>query len=262
MATDRQRKERDLSELLKKAVVKERRILSFSVVFTTITVALGFAWIAYAANKVTKLEEKEAALQTQIAARERELLSVEADLTRLKTSLEQSRRPTESELKSALQVLSNVQQRVKTAIEVPTPEVTETPLSTPTPAVAVPNLKGLGAEQAWKLVQEAGLEPIKIDQEGRGEPGTVLYQDPLPGRRIPPNAKVNLYIIPAFATIPNVKGMARADAERLITQARLGVNVVQQEGRGTPGTILYQDPVSGKSVKVGTVITVYVVKEQ
>ena len=107
-------------------------------------------------------------------------------------------------------------------------------------------------------IRQAGLEPQQVDQEGLGSPGTVLYQDPLPGRYIPVKAPVKLYVIPALTEIPNVKGMPIAEAEKKIGEAKLTVLVVHQEGRGAPGTVLYQDPLPRKNIRVGTQIKLYV----
>jgi beta-lactam-binding protein with PASTA domain len=253
----------ELTQLVERAIVKDRQFLRLSATFTVLVVALGMGWIFYAANRVAKLQKTEADLNLRIASLQREidikqqtLLSAEATIQYARDTVEKSN--SAAEKKTVLQALSTVQQSVKTAIDAPKSEPVETPSATPTPSAAVPNVKGLGFDAAVQAVRQAGLESQKIDQEGIGSPGTVLYQDPLPGRHIPVKTAVKLYVIPTLTEIPNVKGITLAEAQRKIREAKLTVLVVDQEGRGAPGTVLYQDPLPGRKVRVGTQIKLYV----
>jgi hypothetical protein len=251
----------ELTQLIKRAKVKERQSLRLSAAFTLLVVAIGMGWIVYAANRVAKLQKTEAelnlrnaSLQREIDLKQQTLLSAEATIQYARETVAKENSPAEK--KTVLQALSTVQQSVRTAIEAPKSEPVETPSATPTPSAAVPNIKGLGFDAAAQAVRQAGLEPQQIDQEGIGTPGTVLYQDPLPGRHIPVKAPVKLYVIPT--DIPNVKGLPLAEAERKVRDAKLTVVIVEQEGRGAPGTVLYQDPLPRRNVRVGTQIKLYV----
>lgn len=62
--------------------------------------------------------------------------------------------------------------------------------------IALPDLKGLTVEEATRRLLQAGLVVKKVDQPGRGVPGTVLYQDPFAGRRVSAGSQVSIYVIP------------------------------------------------------------------
>ena len=263
MSTEIKEQQPDLTHLVKRAIAKDRQAFLVSLVVTTLLLAGGLAWIAYASNRVAKLKQTEAELITRIAQLKSEiesnrktLLSAEANIAYAKTTVEQGE--SKEEHKMVLQALSTVQQTVKEAIDEPAADTNPTTPDTPKTSAIVPNLKGVTLETAAQMVRDAGLTPEKIDQEGNGTPNTVLYQDPLPGRSIPVNDSVKLYVIPALAEIPNLKGMMLDEATRTVRGAKLKFVVIQQEGRRPPGTILYQDPLPRKYVKVGTEIKLYV----
>lgn len=271
MAINLEVEQTKLRELVKKVNAKERHILSFSIVFTVLIIAGGAIWIAYSVNKVLKLEARRATLQSTIENLEHEVVRKEDILRGVNAKIEvakptldkiaQGKDATRQEAKTALAALSNAQERVQTAID---PQPTETSSPHPTASPTVPDVKGLSFAEADRRVRQAGLEVRKVDQEGRGTLGTVLYQDPLPGRRVSAKALVSLYVIPEtpLTAVPDLKGLSFVDADQRVRQAGLKVRKVDQEGRGTPGTVLYQDPLPGKRVRAGTTVSLYVIRSR
>ncbi|MGZ8843098.1 MAG: PASTA domain-containing protein [Pyrinomonadaceae bacterium] len=71
--------------------------------------------------------------------------------------------------------------------------------------LTVPTLTGLVAADASQRVRSLGLKVIEEAQLGKGILGTVLYQDPIPGTRLPAGASVKLYVVsgpPVVAPAP------------------------------------------------------------
>ena len=68
-------------------------------------------------------------------------------------------------------------------------------------SVPVPSLKDLTFEEASKTLFAKNLTVRKVDQPGKGVPGTALYQDPFAGRRVPPGTQVSLYVIPKITSV-------------------------------------------------------------
>ncbi len=72
----------------------------------------------------------------------------------------------------------------------------------------------------------------------------------------PPN--IRDYQTPPPTIVPVVVGLGRADAERALRQARLGVQSIEVPSLDPAGTVVSQSVSPGSSVSQGTVVTIYV----
>ncbi len=268
MSTHLEAERRNLKDLFGQAAAKERRFLRFSIIFTLVVIAAGFGWIAYSANRVIKLEQRRAALEAsntdledKINKNTELLRQVESALDSVDAPLKkiaQGKSDAKQEARSALASISNAQERVHVVIEqAPANRGTEGPLSTPTSPTLVPDVKGLNFANARQRLRQAQLTVTQKVQEGNGAPGTVLYQDPIPGTRAPVGSSVNVYVAPVM--VPDLKGLTAAAASQRVRDVGLGVTQKTQEGRGAPGKVLYQDPVAGTRLPAGASVILYVI---
>jgi hypothetical protein len=271
MSRNFEAEQEDLRDLVKRAAVKERRILRSSMVFSSLAVIIGLIWIGYSVNRVVKLSSRSAELQStnknlelSIQRNQEWLRQIEAKILLAQSDVIQEKGNAEAVANTALAALSGVQKDVQVAINTPSTvdPLPSSPSQAPTPTrrVSVPNLKGRTFADANKVLLQAGLQVIKTDQEGRGTPGTVLYQDPAAGVFISEGGSVKLYVAKETSRVmvPNVKGLTSAAAEERLRAARLTVIKEDQKGGGTPGTVLYQDPIPGAFVRPGTTVKLYV----
>lgn len=263
----------DLKKLVAGAAAKERRNLGLSLGFTLLVLALGFGWIAYAANKVVKLKAEEARLNLVIAETNMQIEKQKGELDKISVALEAVRPtfdkirkgeiPTKEETTVAAAALSSASESFQIVLSNPVSIDPSTATPSPTPQLKiVPDVTKMAFTDADKKVRAVGLTTKRIDQPGTGASGTVLYQDPLAGQRMPINGTVKLYTVPtspASIAVPDVRGLTFEEASQRIRQLGLTVRKVDQEGYGTPGTVLYQDPFTGRRVPPGSQVSVFVI---
>jgi len=269
--------QQDLKTLVARAAAKERRNLSLSILFTFIVLAIGFGWIAYSANRVVKLKAQEAELRdavakakVEVAEQEGLLRKLSSDIVNVKPALDrcaEGQNVPSQDAKIAVAALSSAQQSVQVALNNPIHIDTrkEGPFATPTPVMAVvPAVTQMTFASAEQKIRAVGLTSRRVDQPAKAAAGTVLYQDPLPGQRLVANSPVTLYVVPTSplsTEVPDLKGLTFDEAKRRIVQLGLTVKKVDQPGRGTPGTVLYQDPFAGRRVPSGAEVSVYVIPQ-
>lgn len=260
MAKNVEAQRANLKDLVNRAVASERRILSLAIVFTVVIVAGGFAWVVYSANRVTKLKTEETRLNASLEQTRVEIANQTEILRQTQNQIVEARSAVrEGEPKKALAALSTAEKNVQIAIN--NPIKVESPSPTPTASPIVPDVKGLTFADAYQKVRSAGLPVKKVDQQGQGTPGTVLYQDPLPGVRVAGDTSICLYVIPTVqhTLVPNVTGLPFEAGDQRITDSGLVVKRVPQQGRGSPGTILYQDPLAGQRKPLGSEVKLYTI---
>ena len=117
----------------------------------------------------------------------------------------------------------------------------------------VPNLVG-------KTGSNAVSELIKLDlkYDVKGDPGTIRYQIPSNGQRIPSGGTVILYTdsggTPEKIKVPNVMGDSPALANSKLAGAKLNIKI--DSSLDTSGMTVYtQSPAAGEEVFPGTVVT-------
>ena len=129
-------------------------------------------------------------------------------------------------------------------------------------AVMVPNVKGLTVSQAARILKDAGLEAIYLEQEADS---TVGNQSPQPNTVVVRGSTVLLYSTGyAFfaeladevemVEVPDVYGKDRMDALDKLKKAGL---IMDYDKQNCAGTVVSQDIEAGFKVPVGTVVRVW-----
>jgi eukaryotic-like serine/threonine-protein kinase len=127
-------------------------------------------------------------------------------------------------------------------------------------SIEVPKVIGKGVVEAKQTLAAAGLAvgDIKEQRTGGAPGGSVLGQNPEPGKRVAPQAAVALTVEAESIPVPSVVGQTLAEATRTLGGRGLLVGEVKQRRTGgTPGVVLSQDPNSG-AVPPGTAVTLIV----
>jgi len=119
-------------------------------------------------------------------------------------------------------------------------------------AVSTPNVIGFTTEKAKKALEEKGLEYTVV-----GDGKKIVSQTPSGSSTIPAGGKVVLYTDgneeKRKVTVPNFTGYTVSQANQLSLDAGLNMYI---NGNTTNSTAYSQSIEAGKSVEVGTVITV------
>ena len=128
-------------------------------------------------------------------------------------------------------------------------------------SATVPNVKGLTVSQAARILREAGLDPVFLEEE---ENSTVGNQSPAPNTVVVRGSTVLLYSTGyAFfaelneevetVEVPDVEGLDRMDALDKLKKAGL---IMDYDKHNCAGKVVYQDLTEGFKVPVGTVVHV------
>jgi len=123
--------------------------------------------------------------------------------------------------------------------------------------VDVPGLIGQNRAAAVAALERSGLALGAVTEKEAGDTarGTVLSQRPTAGAKLAAGSAVDVVVAggPARATVPDVMGRSLADAKALLARAGLGVGAVRRraEPDSPDGTVIDQDPSSGKSLERG-----------
>jgi len=140
------------------------------------------------------------------------------------------------------------------AVGTPVRIVVATPVT-----VLVPSLVGRTQLEAGSVLTKAELVPGTVtSEESRRREGSVLSQDPAPGRRVVIGTRVNFVLArPVAVTVPSLVGRTRAQAARLLEQAELVFgDASSEESRRPPGTVLSQRPEAGATVVIGSPVAI------
>ena len=130
--------------------------------------------------------------------------------------------------------------------------------------VPVPNVVGMARAAAEAAITAAGLAvgAVTEDFNATVPAGSVISQNPAAGVEVVAGSAVSLAVSrgPQPVAVPNVVGMAQADAQAAITAAALAVGAVTQQSSDTvpAGSVISQDPAAGASVAPGTAVNLVV----
>lgn len=129
--------------------------------------------------------------------------------------------------------------------------------------VPVPAVAGETYEKAAAAVREAGLVPVRVDQESENvTPGQVISSNPAAGVLLEKGKTVTLTVAKAVVKtvpVPNVVGDGDKIALRKLTAVGLKVNRVTKETNASaPNTVISSNPGAGTKVEVGSTVTIIV----
>ena len=130
-------------------------------------------------------------------------------------------------------------------------------------SLVLPDLIGGEERDVTAKLRSLGFSVYVKGVAGNFPQGEVLGMDPTPGTALPKGAAVTLTVgegIPDVSvTVPELRGLPRADALMRIWTARLAVGeVVEVPSAEEAGVVLRQSHLPGTAVRAGTKITIYV----
>ena len=132
--------------------------------------------------------------------------------------------------------------------------------STPIPKVAVPRVISLTQTQAIAKLHAVGLVEVVSTATNDAAKGTVTDQNPLPGAQVPAKTKINITVSsgPGEVAVPDVSGFNIDSAVASIRTAGLVPGQVESvdDPTVTKGKVIETAPAAGKSVVVGSVVTI------
>jgi eukaryotic-like serine/threonine-protein kinase len=126
--------------------------------------------------------------------------------------------------------------------------------------VDLPNVVGQNLQQAQATLQQLGVAVQTVEQEATQPAGTVLAQDPAPGK-VDAGSTVKLTVSKGVGQVPvpNVNGLDVVSATSQLTGAGLAVKQSQEASERIPaGTVIRTDPGAGQTVDKGTTVTLVV----
>ncbi len=128
----------------------------------------------------------------------------------------------------------------------------------------VPKVTGIRYQSAQFQLQDAKLTSTLTQKNSNKPKGIVIAQKPDSGKSVLQGTEVALVVSkgPAGVAMPDVTGLAAADAVKALQQRKLVATLQQVSSTEAPGTVVAQDPAPGKRAKPGTKVTLQVAKGQ
>lgn len=123
--------------------------------------------------------------------------------------------------------------------------------------VSVPSVVRLEVNDAQRVLAEQGFRVEVLRQATDEAPeGIVFAQDPEAGTEVREGSivRITASVGPASATVPDVLGMAQAEAVRALEDAGLRANPVQVPSERPEGTVVAQSPQAGAEVEGDSVV--------
>lgn len=115
----------------------------------------------------------------------------------------------------------------------------------------VPNVIGLGEEDARVALAEAGAQNVQFAYAGSSEPaGTVIAVAPDVGEPFAAQDQVTVTVARAF-TVPNVLGVSLEEALALLEGAGLSGSVIYVDSTSAQGSVVEVNPPVGTEVSEG-----------
>lgn len=110
--------------------------------------------------------------------------------------------------------------------------------------------------EAQNLIRTAGLKTEII-----GSGPAVIKQIPEPGTKIPYGGSVILYTDETEANsmveVPDVIGKTAIEANQILTNRSLNLEIVGQDEEGASTVVVTQDPPAGTEVEIGSIVTIH-----
>ncbi len=126
----------------------------------------------------------------------------------------------------------------------------------------MPDVVGLAAADAVKLLQARGLTATLQQTASQEAPGTVLAQAPKAGARAKPGTKVVLQVAKgnSAVSVPSVTGQSQQQAASTLQQAGFKATTAQVPSSQPKGTVVAQSPASGQKIPQGSTVRLNVSK--
>ena len=126
--------------------------------------------------------------------------------------------------------------------------------------VRVPNLVGLGRDEAVTRLADANLQANVVEVNSAQEPGRVLATSPKAGETVVEGTtvRVNVSKGPKPVTVPNVVGQAYASAESQLQGLNFAVARENVESDQPVDIVVGQSPGAGSEASKGSTITLQV----
>jgi beta-lactam-binding protein with PASTA domain len=126
----------------------------------------------------------------------------------------------------------------------------------------VPKVVGIRYQSAQFQLQQKKLGSTLVRRAAKRPKGIVVAQTPNAGKSVPQGTKVALVVSngPPGVAMPDVTGLAAADAVRALQARGLQPKLQQVASSQAPGTVVGQAPKAGKRAKRGTAVTLQVAK--
>jgi beta-lactam-binding protein with PASTA domain/tetratricopeptide (TPR) repeat protein len=135
-------------------------------------------------------------------------------------------------------------------------------LALPQGSFAMPDLRGLGVEEAERRLAEHGLGPARIRRiEKRGRRRSeVTGQSPRPGKKVSAGMAVELEVtVPRPLKVPDVVGRSYREAvDKLETKSFTLGEVGREPSCESPGRVLRQSPAKGERLPPGSPVALVV----
>ena len=139
---------------------------------------------------------------------------------------------------------------------------TTTSTTTTVPQITMPDVLNLSHQDAQQKLTDLGLHVTSLIvplPKGDTRDGLVVSQLPTAGTPVDPDTNVFIGIGQApKVAVPDVVGLYWEDAQTILYDAGLDVQVVNDPQVSTDGNVLSQDPAAGTQVIDGTTVTIKV----
>jgi len=133
------------------------------------------------------------------------------------------------------------------------------------PKIPVPDVTGLAATLAQRLVVAAGLTAAQVESvQAPSVPGVTMMTRPPAGSVLAPGAPVTIVVSRGAPTIPvpYLLGMSQGDARTRVEMEGLQLGSVtrRRTASANPGTVVAQTPTAGTLAAPGTVVDIVVAR--
>ncbi|MDX6490190.1 MAG: eukaryotic-like serine/threonine-protein kinase, partial [Gaiellaceae bacterium] len=131
-----------------------------------------------------------------------------------------------------------------------------------TAKATVPKVVGIRYQSAVLQLKEAKLTSKLVRRAATKPRGIVIGQKPQAGATVPQGTPVTLVVSngPPGVKMPDVVGLAAADAAKALQARNLRVTLKQVASQEAPGTVVGQEPTAGKRAKPGAQVVLQVAK--
>lgn len=131
------------------------------------------------------------------------------------------------------------------------------------PEVFVPDVKGMGKDEAIQALEEINLEPVIADTtyDEKYEEGTIIVQKPSAGEIVKEDRRIYLFISGGepVVLVPNLKGKSLRDAKLTLERVGLKIGRIEEVPSNNPKDMIFdQEYAEGTRLKKGKSVGIYV----